>query len=187
MKKEIKLLILITFTSLTSIISHGQKTPIERIIIEDTVLFTLIDDYLQTIDNNLDTSGYIIIIIDPRSYFSCQECICKNDTTTSVFRFPINKNKYQIYRFGLSVVPEASTFIRDSRDFFKSMYLLRYKSFNFVFVSNSLTFDAKTVDDLIQVKYSEDGGIQRSFVNYDYELGVGIYKINRKLIFGKEY
>ena len=70
------------------------------------------------------------------------------------------------------------------QEHFKSSYLVRHKSYNVILVSSSLLIEVKTEDSSIRIYSDSLGGLQHSFVNYEFEPGVGIYKVIKELVIG---
>lgn len=169
---------------LTCLGMQGQSVSIRKIIVEDSLINTLVDDYLATIHGNIDTNDFVVIYVDPRSYVFCHDCICEDRRSRSSFKLPIDRNVHEVYRFGLSIVPFSSYFLRDMQEHFKSSYLVRHKSYNVILVSSSLLIEAKTEASSIRIYSDSLGGLQHSFVNYEFEPGVGIYKVVKELIVG---
>lgn len=186
MKRTTRLLFGVVLSALFYSSYAQQKIHIQKIVTTDSVITSMIEDYLTLVDS-IHSSDFIMIYVDTRDYCFRVDCTCPGPKPDSIFKIPSNTNKHAGYRFGFSIIPNSSSLIIDKDQYYKSKYLFEYKDLNIILTSRGLVFDVESEDTVLKVRREDSGQYQEFWINYDYEVGAAVHRLERTLIYGKDF
>lgn len=175
---------LIVFFIIRANVSLGQDVEIREVVLDDTVLFSIVDDFVERNSIYLSSKEYILVFIDER-------CLAMHCSPKVVFdseiTFPLYTNYHKLLRIGLFYEPVNYSILDGYVSRYRSSYLLRYNSMNLVIVSRGNLSCSSCNEEVITKRLINDKAKKQVSAIYDYEIGGSIYRVDRVRISGYEY
>ena len=184
--KSLAVFFLFQFSVLNTL---AQSVDVERIEVQDSVFSAILDDYLLQFRDSVGKDDFVLMGIEDKSIM-CPYCRCDDYSGSgNSIKFPFNSNYRRFFVFGLGILPNRSDYvITNENEDYKFMYLIKYKEINVFLASTELELKIdSSIPDTYNVKYSKHKGFERCFSVYHYEVGSAVVRVDRTVIFGKEY